>query len=181
MLNTYRDYRDMDQRRSLLAADIYTTESVAYGIGEGGSSFLSDHLVKKFWNPSQTVIVRVDQSVPAWLHRVRKELNELLSLPVNWDGAGAVPVQLPAASAALRLMLQFMSDDRQFPAIVPTNTGGLQLEWHRRGVDLELRIEPNGRASYFFEDLGSGESDERVVNSNLMGLHGHLSTVLASA
>lgn len=180
MLNAYRDFRETDQRRSVLAPDIYTPDSVAYELGEGGSSFLSDHLVKRFGNPNQTLIVRVTRSIPKWLDKARNDLNALLNLPGNWDGAGAVPLQLQAATTALRLMSPFMSDDCPFPAIVPTNVGGLQLEWHRRGVDLELRIEPTGQASYFFEDLKSGESQEHIVGSNLMDMRGVLSAVLVS-
>lgn len=180
MLNTYNDFRESYQRRGLLAPDIYTPDSVVYEFGESGPTFLSDHLVKRFGPPNQTVIVRVSRAVPKWLERAGSDLNALLSLPANWDGAGAVSLQLPAATTALRLMTQFMSDDCVYPAIVPTNVGGLQLEWHRRGVDLEIRIEPTGQATYFFEGLKSGESQESILGSNLADLRKALVKVLVS-
>lgn len=36
------------------------------------------------------------------------------------------------------------------PSIVPTHRGGLQAEWHRKGVDLEIEVFEDGQVEYFF-------------------------------
>jgi hypothetical protein len=40
-----------------------------------------------------------------------------------------------------------MPTDAAAPTLVPTNGGGIQLEWHQNGVDLEVRFEPRSSAT----------------------------------
>ena len=47
------------------------------------------------------------------------------------------------------------------PALVPTVRGGLQLEWHRQGVDIEVEVDPNGSVSWWAEDRRTGEESEQ--------------------
>lgn len=46
---------------------------------------------------------------------------------------------------------------------MPTVRGGLQLEWHRKGVDLEVEFEPNGSPSWYAEDLQTEEAVEATL------------------
>ena len=36
------------------------------------------------------------------------------------------------------------------PTVVPTSEGGIQVEWHRNGVDLEIESAPSGQVEFFF-------------------------------
>lgn len=44
--------------------------------------------------------------------------------------------------------------------MVLTDSGGVQIEWHRNGVDVEIEIMPNGTIAWFVEidhDQWSGD------------------------
>ena len=42
------------------------------------------------------------------------------------------------------------------PEVVPTAIGGLQVEWHRNGLDLEIQFHPDGRIRAWAEEESSG-------------------------
>ena len=65
----------------------------------------------------------------------------LLALPENWDSYGAPKITSSAVDAALRLRAALATE----PAMVPTSKGGVQLEWHDRGFDVELELLPDGQ------------------------------------
>ncbi len=48
------------------------------------------------------------------------------------------------------------------PAVVRTRDGGIQFEWHRKNLDLEIQVGPNGRGQAFLEGL-----DDEPVESDL--------------
>lgn len=43
------------------------------------------------------------------------------------------------------------------PQLVPTTTGGIQLEWHRGGLDVELHVEPDGSSWLSYEGPSAAE------------------------
>ncbi len=66
---------------------------------------------------------------------------KLESMPTEsgWDSYGGSPTT-DAAKDVARIMLAP-------PCIVPTNSGGIQLEWHQGGWDIEIVIEADGTLS----------------------------------
>ena len=102
--------------------------------------------------------IQASGSIPAWLSDSVDDLNTILALNENWDSYGAHKIQANAALAALKIMLAAMKDKTPIPAIVPTSTGSIQLEWHRSGIDLEVEITSNGNYSVFYED-GTGQTE----------------------
>ena len=81
-----------------------------------------------------------DNGGPAWLRLTMLRCVELLALPRNWDSYGAEPISPELTWTALQLLRCFMRDGMSRPKIVPTNRGGVQLEWHQDGIDLEVEI-----------------------------------------
>lgn len=65
-------------------------------------------------------------------------------------------VEYGALRAAARLMNGVMERDTPAPNLVLTVHGGLQLEWHLVGIDIEVEAFPNGEvvAVYADDDLG---------------------------
>lgn len=67
----------------------------------------------------------------------------------------------PVAMAAVRRLLEFARTNfnatTRAPVVVPTPTGGIQIEWHTRGVELEIEVPPQGPAMVVYEDRVSGE------------------------
>jgi len=81
----------------------------------------------------------------------------LLKMPAGWDSYGAKPIDRQRAAAALYVVWMSIAAGAPPPAIVPTSDGGIQLEWHRCGVDLEIRAPAGTLLEVSFEDLESGE------------------------
>lgn len=68
-------------------------------------------------------------------------VTHLLALKDNWDSYGGRIISKKAVDAAVRLRNVLAT----MPSFVPMSDGGVQVEWHSRGFDVELEIEPNGR------------------------------------
>jgi hypothetical protein len=106
-------------------------------------------------------------SSDAWFERVRDSVYELLSLNENWDSYGAAPIRQEFVASASSLLHSIMDQDTPLPAIVPTTPGGVQVEWHRDGIDLEIEIESTSRINVYFEDARTGVSWEEGFTSDL--------------
>ncbi len=62
------------------------------------------------------------------------------------------------------------------PTVVPTVHGGIQLEWHTRGIDLEIEVSPEGRCDvYCQEDNTEWEDDLNSTLNRLQGVMSRLS------
>ena len=52
---------------------------------------------------------------------------------------------------------------RDGPVFVPTVRAGVQLEWHRQGVDIEVEVSPDGLVSWCADDRRTGEKFEATL------------------
>ena len=100
-------------------------------------------------------------SLPPWLQPTVDALKRLLELHEGWDSYGGRPVASAAATDALILLLETMEPETPAPVVVPTVRGGVQLEWHLAGLDLEIEVLGGGRYSLLLADRG--EEREEVV------------------
>jgi len=48
-------------------------------------------------------------------------------------------------------MADVMERHGPLPAIIPTVDGGVLLEWHRAGLEMEIEVEPTGEAYVMFQ------------------------------
>lgn len=106
----------------------------------------------------QKLVIKVSGAVPSWLSDTTDVLNTILALKENWDSYGAQRIQPEAASAAMQVLLAVMKKNTPTPAIVPTPSGNIQLEWHQSGIDLEIEIDPDGQCYVSYED-GTGQTE----------------------
>lgn len=88
---------------------------------------------------------------------------ELQQLPRGWNSHGAEPVSDAAFRQTIRFLAAYVVQGIASPTLVPTVRGGLQLEWHRRGVDIEVEVSPDGSVSWWAEDRQSGKENEAVL------------------
>jgi hypothetical protein len=100
--------------------------------------------------------------MPGWLRPTLESIAPLLKLQAGWDSYGGQPIDQRVVKTAIEVLFSVMADDSPVPAIVPTSSGGLQLEWHRGGSDLEIMLAPSGEAIFDFENA-SGEEIEGNV------------------
>lgn len=107
---------------------------------------------------------------PFWSYEMLARISELGELEDDWDSYGARPVDPHCAAAAADLLLSFLGPSAPKPSIVPTSRGGIQLEWHRAGADLEIEIESPARFYVSFEDERAGEEKEITLSNNLLPL-----------
>ena len=79
-----------------------------------------------------------------------KQLSELAVLEADWDGYGAPPLGRKAIETAGAI---------QF---VPMSNGGVQVELHAGGAEIEIEIEPDGTVCLVTTCKAGGTPDEWV-------------------
>ncbi|OWY02317.1 hypothetical protein [Thioclava sp. IC9] len=98
---------------------------------------------------------------PKWSEDADQRIRALMSLEAGWDGHGAEPVRGHVGHYAIGLLNSISDANTAAPTIVPTTSGGLQLEWHANNIDIEIEIEVPYSETLFIEYLDDGEMIER--------------------
>lgn len=103
-----------------------------------------------------------------WKSAVEERLATLLRRRRGWDGYNASPISAAVAAFALHVLRSIMQPSTPPPSIVPAHGGGLQLEWHLGGLDIEFMIYRPFEAelSVDFSD-GRDPIEEEPVSSDL--------------
>jgi len=119
-----------------------------------------------------TVIVSLkmaSQISPAkWLSQTVSELVRLLWLPKDWNSDNSELINTKAIEKILALLLTILEPDSTPPVVVPTTRGGVQVEWHQNGIDLEIEAFNSSKLEYYFssskgEQEGTIEDDPAVL------------------
>lgn len=110
-----------------------------------------------------TITVEVSGDEPDWLYSVLDKLQSIAMLPPDWDSYGGAPLTFDAALASLYFLARFLPESAMEPSVVPSSTGGVQLEWHRHAGDLEVSFSPDGSYTAFFMDAVTGSEWEMVA------------------
>ena len=69
------------------------------------------------------------------------ERNTLKDLPSGWDSYKGKPITSASIAGAEKWLSMVRGSD---PQITPTNSGGVQFEWHEQGIDFEVEIGHDG-------------------------------------
>lgn len=125
----------------------------------------SELRLRKEGNHLYVVPVNVGRAVLEALMPVIQRAAELAALPRGWNSYDARPVSAKALHGAIEFLLEYAAPDVDRPALVPTVRGGLQLEWHNNGLDVEVEVAPDGHVCFFAEDAAA----ERTVEVELAG------------
>ncbi len=114
-----------------------------------------------------TVIVSFEtaseKSSAKWLRQTVVELVRLLGLPKDWNSDNPARINPKAIEKILALLLTILDSDSTPPVVVPTSQGGVQVEWHQNGIDLEIEAFNSGNPEYFFSGPG-GEQEGTIEN-----------------
>lgn len=110
------------------------------------------------------------ESAP-WLRPAAERLRDLSALPPAWDSYGAPPIDPSCIGAVLPLLSMIMRTDTPVPSLVPTSRGSIQVEWHTRGIDLEVEFLTPSRLEISFDDSRTGDSWDIVTTGNLRKLY----------
>lgn len=102
---------------------------------------------------------------PAALWRVLTTIKHLSSLPSGWDSYGAQPLTAGAVRRGLSLLPLLFDEDTPEPSVIPTRDGGLQFEWHQRGIDVEVIVRAGDPVVYYVADATTDQELERTGNA----------------
>ncbi len=106
-----------------------------------------------------------------WQHSAERRLSEIMRLQQGWDGHQGRPVEPATAFYAFRLLEGLLvRPGVPLPSITPLSYGGLVLEWHRRGWDIEIEIKAPLRLHVYSHELASGAEDELELGINVDAL-----------
>lgn len=104
-----------------------------------------------------------------WSAEFRKSLEPLRALQAGWAGPGSEAIDnkiFYRVEQYLALALA-RTPNPKLPYVVPTNCGGLQIEWHQEQIELEVLFEPSGSISALLEDHDQALEIEEYGNAAL--------------
>lgn len=111
--------------------------------------------------------VRIRGGIPiVATSRTIERLYGLLSLPENWNSYGAARIRRDVIDFAATWVTGLFESETTAPAIVPTARGGVQVEWHRCGVDLEIYVDSPSDVRFSAEDQSTGQLTEAPLEGN---------------
>lgn len=110
---------------------------------------------------SNSQIAAFNLSRPDWRQAAERRLNQIIRLPAGWDGHQGKPVNATIASYAYRLLEALLvRPGVPLASITPLSYGGLVLEWHRKGWDVEIEIDAPASHHVYTHELASGTERE---------------------
>jgi hypothetical protein len=97
---------------------------------------------EKFWREYRSSVEReMELDVKRKLElQIRSQLEEFTQYPVGWNSYGAPPLRSDTKDFALSVLNSIMKPRTPLPHVAPSSVGGLHVEWHEKGIDLELHI-----------------------------------------
>ena len=117
----------------------------------------------------QTVALALPDK-PEWIGTVERQISELSRLPFGWDAFGAGPIRHDVLWFALWLLDSAMLEDTPPPHVTPMSHEGVMLEWHRKGINLEIEIERPGEAHITYEDPATGTDESWTIGADVRSL-----------
>jgi len=108
-----------------------------------------------------------DLSGPNWLGEARGRLKDVVQLEPGWDGHQGKPVRPEIADYAFLLLQRLVRRPGiPRPIISPLSYGGLVLEWHRKGWDVEIEIDAPRSHHIYTHHLASEAEEEFELKDN---------------
>jgi hypothetical protein len=95
---------------------------------------------------------------------------ELLRLADGWDSQGGQAIRHAHVQRMLRFLGAHMCEQLPPPSIVPMSDGGVQIEWHRRGLDVEVTFTGGEDDALYCFDLATGEEWEGAPDEGFWDL-----------
>lgn len=172
-----------EPRRWLTENESTGTEPPLNSARSSGLSSLA-HRTIRVADPNGRLVLEVswEGDEPPWLRGAVETLVELRGLPENWNSYGARAIEIDAIGRALDMLTRIMRRAIPNPQIVPTHMGGVQLEWHSRGVDLEIELtHPQTCAVYYLNHTSGEEWERELASADLSALEGPISALTRPA
>ena len=114
----------------------------------------------------QTTSVFAANREPNWLPSVLNQVYGLILLSPGWDGHGGKAIAIDIIDFTIQFLRDTLAPDGPEPQLVPLSYGGIQLEWHENGIDLEIEVIAANRLFVSFEDHENGRDLEREFSTD---------------
>lgn len=129
----------------------------------------------------QQAAVGLSPEAPAagasWLGDTQRKFVQLRDLRPDWDSHGGRPADSAILERALETLIEIVPASAPAPQVVPSPSGGVQVEWHQPAADVELEFKADGTAS-FYAETDEGEVDESGPVARVAPLAGqHLARI----
>lgn len=103
------------------------------------------------------------QPLPAWFDPLMQGFVDLLTLPPNWNTYGSGQIDPNVIHEAMNLVAGLLGPSAPAPRVMPLSSGGLQIEWRRKGIELEIVFERGEQAFFYYRNRATGEESEHTL------------------
>ncbi len=90
-----------------------------------------------------------------WYRAALDRISGLTALAVGWNGYEALEIKADMAIDAAAFLTKVAFPGMAAPSITPLADGGVQIEWHRGGVDIEVAFSDEEPGVYVVDRDGS--------------------------
>lgn len=118
-------------------------------------------------DPNPALPPITDMKLPAWVEITQKQIGSIQLLEDTWDGYRAGPIRRDVVAYAIEVLNRIMRVKTPAAHITPMSHEGIMLEWHFKGIDLEVEIERPGSLWVSFEDSQAAKEYEVSLGSDL--------------
>lgn len=103
------------------------------------------------------------QPLPAWFDPLMQGFVDLLTLPPNWDSYGAGTIDPKIVHYTMNFINGRLGPTTPAPRVVPLSSGGLQLEWHRKGIDVEVVFDRDEQPFFWYRNRVNEEESGHTL------------------
>ncbi len=155
----------IESHGSTIAGTAYPWVAAWNGSDALANSSLRSSLIEGGVRPRPVVRIRARSKPSEAVMEAIGRARDLAALSRGWNSYDADRVSDQAITGSILFLLRAALDIPTLvaPSVVPTVRGGVQLEWRRAGVDMEIGFEPGIPASWYAEDRETRESQEDRV------------------
>src|SRR5215813_1412796 len=123
----------------------------------------------KFWQEYHSSVERETELDVRRKRELQIKLEKFTQYPVGWDSYGAPPLRSDTKDFALSVLNVIMQPRTPLPHVAPSSVGGLHVEWHERGIDLELHIIAPYDCDVWFSDSRNPDAlpvEDKIANAD---------------
>ncbi len=110
------------------------------------------------------------QPLPAWFDPLVQGFVDALTLPPNWDSYQARTIDPQIVHEAMNFINAVLAPTSPAPRVMPLSSGGIQLEWHRNGIDLEVVFDVGEEPFFYCRNRRNGDEAEHSLPESVAAL-----------
>lgn len=116
--------------------------------------------------------VTLSSAPSGWYGAALNRISQLTELAAGWNSYASREVQADMAMETVRFLATVAYPGIAAPAIIPLADGGLQVEWHRGGLDVEITFSDEGSGVFIVDRKAEREFELPIAEaqSAVMGL-----------